>query len=36
MAPSLVMVLFGVVAEVSEGDAPIAFLLATGAMSSPP
>ncbi len=32
MAPSLVMVIFGVVAEVSEGVAPTAFLLATGAM----
>ncbi|MBN8412707.1 APC family permease [Halomonas litopenaei] len=32
MAPSLVMVIFGVVAEVSEGAAPTAFLLATGGM----
>ncbi|MFG3042111.1 APC family permease [Streptomyces sp. NPDC048330] len=33
MAPSLVMVLFGVVAATSGGTAPTAFLLATGAMT---
>ncbi|MFJ9812651.1 APC family permease [Streptomyces sp. NPDC101158] len=32
MAPSLVMVIFGVIAEVSSGTAPTAFLVATGAM----
>ncbi|MFJ9173490.1 APC family permease [Streptomyces sp. NPDC102360] len=32
MAPSLVIVLFGVVASASSGTAPTAFLLATGAM----
>ncbi|MFJ6518366.1 APC family permease [Streptomyces filamentosus] len=32
MAPGLVMVIFGVIAEVSAGTAPTAFLVATGAM----
>ena len=32
MCPSLVMVIFGVIAESSQGIAPTAFLLATGAM----
>ncbi|POF43398.1 Putrescine importer PuuP [Pseudomonas laurylsulfativorans] len=32
MAPSLVLVIFGVIAQVSSGTAPSAFLLATGAM----
>ncbi len=32
MAPSLVMIIFGVIAVVSAGTAPTAFLVATGAM----